>query len=64
MKRLSAILAIVSLPLMAGVPQTEMVRGTVLYSQPWQFFLLKTSNTVLRVATRQGYPELDRKSVV
>ncbi len=64
MKRLSAILAIASLPLMAGVPQTEMVRGTVLYSQPWQFFLLKTSNTVLRVATRQGYPELNPGDLV
>ena len=65
MKCLSAILAaIASLPLIAGVPQTEMVRGTVLYSQPWQFFLLKTSNTVLRVATRQGYPELNPGDLV
>ena len=65
MKCLSAILAaIASVPLIAGVPQTEMVRGTVLYSQPWQFFLLKTSNTVLRVATRQGYPELNPGDLV
>lgn len=64
MKRLSAILVLASLSLTAAEPQTETACGTVFYSQPWQFFILKTSNTVLRVTTRQGDPQLSSGDVV
>ena len=57
-KRFAAIFALVALPLAAAEPQTETVSGTVLYSQPWQFFLLKTEDRVVRVQTKQGAPEL------
>ena len=64
MKRLISILALAALPLYANEPQTESVRGTVLYSQAWQFFLLKTEARVVRVQTRQGFPELSPGDVV
>lgn len=64
MKRLSVILALATLTLSAAEPQTETVCGTVFYSQAWQFFILKTSNTVLRVTTRQGEPMLASGDVV
>ena len=63
-KRLAAILALASLPLAAAEPQTETACGTVFYSQHWQFFLLKTGNTVLRVTTRQGDPQLSPGDIV
>ena len=64
MKRLISILALAALPLYANEPQTESVRGTVLYSQAWQFFLLKTEARVVRVQTRQGDPALSPGDVV
>ncbi len=64
MKRFISILALAALPLYANEPQTESVRGTVLYCQAWQFFLLKTEARVVRVQTRQGYPELSPGDVV
>ena len=64
MKRLISILALAALPLYANEPQTESVRGTVLYCQAWQFFLLKTEARVVRVQTRQGDPALSPGDVV
>lgn len=64
MKRFISILALAALPLYANEPQTESVRGTVLYCQPWQFFLLKTEARVVRVQTRQGEPALSPGDVV
>jgi signal transduction histidine kinase len=64
MKRFISILALAALPLYANEPQTESVRGTVLYSQAWQFFLLKTEARVVRVQTRQGDPALSPGDVV
>ena len=64
MKRFISILALAALPLYANEPQTESVRGTVLYCQPWQFFLLKTEARVVRVQTRQGDPALSPGDVV
>ena len=64
MKRLISILALAALPLYANEPQTESVRGTVLYCQPWQFFLLKTEDRVVRVQTKQGAPELSPGDLV
>ena len=61
MKRLISILALAALPLYANEPQTESVRGTVLYCQPWQFFLLKTEDRVVRVQTKQGAPSACRR---
>ena len=63
-KRFAAIFALVALPLAAAEPQTETVSGTVLYSQPWQFFLLKTEDRVVRVQTKQGAPELSPGDLV
>ena len=64
MKRLISILALAALPLYANEPQTESVRGTVLYCQTWQFFLLKTEDRVVRVQTKQGAPELSPGDLV
>ena len=64
MKRFISILALAALPLYANEPQTESVRGTVLYCQAWQFFLLKTEARVVRVQTRQGDPALSPGDVV
>ena len=64
MKRFISILALAALPLYANEPQTESVRGTVLYCQAWQFFLLKTEDRVVRVQTRQGEPALSPGDVV
>lgn len=64
MKRFAAIFALVALPLAAAEPQTETVSGTVLYIQPWQFFLLKTEDRVVRVQTKQGAPELSPGDLV
>ena len=64
MKRLISILALAALPLYANEPQTESVRGTVLYCQAWQFFLLKTEDRVVRVQTKQGAPELSPGDLV
>ncbi len=64
MKRFISIIALAALPLYANEPQTESVRGTVLYSQAWQFFLLKTEDRVVRVQTRQGDPALSPGDVV
>lgn len=61
---LVAIFALVALPLAAAEPQTETVRGTVLYYLPWQFFLLKTEDRVVRVQTKQGAPELSSGDLV
>ena len=63
-KRFAAIFALVALPLAAAEPQTETVSGTVLYIQPWQFFLLKTEDRVVRVQTKQGAPELSPGDLV
>ena len=60
MKRFISILALAALPLYANEPQTESVRGTVLYCQAWQFFLLKTEDRVVR----QGAPELSPGDLV
>ena len=64
MKRFISILALAALPLYANEPQTESVRGTVLYCQAWQFFLLKTEDRVVRVQTKQGAPELSPGDLV
>lgn len=64
MKRFISILALAALPLYANEPQTESVRGTVLYWQAWQFFLLKTEDRVVRVQTKQGAPELSPGDLV
>lgn len=64
MKRFISIIALAALPLYANEPQTESVRGTVLYCQAWQFFLLKTEDRVVRVQTRQGDPALSPGDVV
>ena len=63
-KRFAAIFALVALPLAAAEPQTETISGTVLYIQPWQFFLLKTEDRVVRVQTKQGAPELSPGDLV
>ena len=69
MKRTLAIFAAVAVlaaqTVRANDPQTETVRGTVQYSQGWMFFMLDTGGDgVIRVATRQGEPELKPGDVV
>ena len=64
-RKLVAIFAVAAvLPLFAAEPQSVTVRGTVLYCQPWQFFLLKTESGVLRVASGQGEPALAPGDIV
>ena len=58
MRGLLLLLALAAAISAGAVPENLTVSGTVIYSQAWNLFFLKTETENLFVATRQGHPEL------